>query len=311
MNRIVFISHSGNNIGLGHLHTLYPYIEYFKKLNFDVLFFSNNINDLNLIYSNFNLIKYEFNGSLNEKYNMLKNTLHENDILVTNFNRTYLFYYGIFFKKFKVKKWIQIDNPISYFAKYSDFTINGLEFVRNYFSLEIESHSLVSNKFILIPTSKKMNDIDYGSKSDNILVSMGGTDPKNIGIRVVKHLLAKNQNLFKKIIVLKGKNNSWDSYNWPDNVELIKYIKDIKSLMNEIKMIYTTPGLSFFEFLTSKIPIVLVDNGNDEWSLKLSKQLSRYLNVYYLKDENNFSVDSKSRPKFVDSEFIINNYILN
>lgn len=308
LNRIVFISHSGIKIGLGHLHSLYPYIEYFNKLNFDILFFSNNINDLNLIYSNFCLEKYEFKGSLNEKYHILKNTLQENDILVTNFNRTYLFYYGVFFKKFKVKKWIQIDNPISSFAKYSDITINGLEFVRNYFSLKIDSHTLVSNKYILIPSSKRMNDIKYSSKSENILISMGGTDPKNIGISLVKNLLAKNQNLFKKIIVLKGKNNSWDLYNWPENVELIKYISDIKSIMNEIKMIYTTPGLSFFEFLTSKIPIVLV--GSDEWSLKLSKQLSRYLNVFYLENENSVSIDSKSRPKFVEPEFIINKYIL-
>lgn len=308
MKKIIFCTHSGKKIGLGHLFTIYPYVKYLLKSNYKVVVFSSNINDLNFVFNDLNIDKLVLNGSLKTKYEILRNHVGKDDILFTNYNRTYLFYFGSFFKQFKCHKWVQIDNPISTYAKLSDLTINGLEFVENFFSINIENYSHVSNKYVLISEKKNLSKFNFGLKKDKILVSMGGTDPKNIGIKIVKDLI-KNKNIsFSQIIVLQGKNSDWPKFKWPDKVILINFVDDLKPYLKGIKLVFTTPGLSFFEFLSSSITINLV--GTDEWSSKLGTQLSRYKDVCFYNQGVLISKDSKLRPKFRKIEEIMNKHIL-
>ncbi len=308
MKKIIFCTHSGKKIGLGHLFTIYPYIKYLLKSNYKVVVFSSIMNDLNFAFHDLNIDKFVLKGSLKTKFKILKSYIGKNDILFTNYNRTHLFYFGSFFKQFKCQKWIQIDNPISNYAKLSDLTINGLEFVKNFFSLNIEHYSHVSNKYVLISEKKNLSNFNFGLNSNKILVSMGGTDPKNIGIKIVKDLIRNKNSSFSQIIVLKGKNSDWSKFKWSDKVILVDFVDDLKPYLNGVKLVYTTPGLSFFEFLSSSVPIALV--GIDEWSSKLGIQLSRYKDVSFYNDEILISNDNKSRPKFSKIEEIMNKQIL-
>lgn len=144
-------------------------------------------------------------------------------------------------------------------TKYADSVINAL-----YDNCKIPN-SYTGEKYVclreefLIQKPKTFMD-----KVKNIIVLFGGTDPSNLTEKV--YMLAKKEK-YKNIIFtfICGVGSSFEIKNSPDNIQVLKNVKNLSKYMSEADLAFTSQGRTVYELASLGVPsIVMAQNEREK-----------------------------------------------
>ncbi len=91
----------------------------------------------------------------------------------------------------------------------------------------------------------------------NILISFGGEDPENLSLRLLKVLLSDSIFRREQITVVQG--SLFTRKSWPREIRILKDVWDLKNLLMEFDLVFTSYGLTCFESLAAGVPVILLN----------------------------------------------------
>ena len=152
------------------------------------------------------------------------------------------------FKKFYSKTiTIGIDEGGAYRGNF-DYLIDCLP------NLEKSKPNISSTGFLKLPTKKKDKINSSFTKPLKILLTFGGEDAADLSNRLLKEL-KKSSLKISKIGLIMGP--LFGNRSYPEDVEIINGSKDILNTFADWDLVFTSFGLSCFEALYSKTPVIL------------------------------------------------------
>ncbi len=261
---------TGKLAGTGHFFRCLKIYEilkkkYNKKLNFYFLF--KNFKDSKKIVNKYikkNIITYD--NKFKEKISFLR----PGDLIINDTPNKIDKEFLSFCEKKSIKNLILIDHDKIKF-KYNYFTINGIFYFKKI--LEKKKNLFQGPKYIIL--DKKFSSIKkVKSKKFRILVTTGGTDNKNILLKIY-NCLKNLPNIYFYFVVGPGfkKNNPINKLK-KNNIFLIKNKVDLTKYYKNTDLSITAGGISMFEsILTRNITLVTELYQNQKYSIKYLKKL--------------------------------------
>jgi len=104
-----------------------------------------------------------------------------------------------------------------------------------------------------------------------VLISFGGEDPANLSSSLLDSLLKSDLLHGKDINLVIGP--LFKEKNWPDEIRLIRNCNDLRSIMADYDLIFTSYGLTCFEALASGAAVILLNPS------RYHQRLSRFLRI--------------------------------
>jgi len=283
---VIFRVDFGDNIGFGHLKRSLVYAKQFKKVIYvskiEETQFNNN---KHLIPYRLEIIKNE------EQFFQIVKLLKPKQVIVDNYNFT-PFYQQKFKKLFPTIKLSCFDDEY-----------------KNYYCDEIINHNLGVKKWkyknpeivsIIPPLIRDefKNLKKYKGNRNGIFISIGGTDAKNISLKIIK--LCKNY----KINLFTTTSNK----NLKKLKKVSKIYKNIKLFINKdvsLGMVNSewgiiTPSVISYEALYMKLPFIAIEVADNQ------KEVASYLRkkrIKVLKIRELYKLSCKGRVKRVDWRF--------
>ena len=268
-NKIIyFIFDVGGEFGLGHLKRCQILGKEFIKNGFFCFYISENIHKINL--SKFIISKDSFIKEINNK---------DLEVIYENNDKPLL---TIIDKKYLDKNFISIINKYSKVLQIDDFKRElNADYIlnNNHFLKKIKYKDLIEENIIF---GKKYNLIDkyyfnlknnYQINSKNILISMGGEDPNNHTLKILRLLRKLDKSICKKIIIGPSHPNPKsiiDECNqYHLNFTLISSPNSLKRYFWNIKIAFSACGLTLRDLIASGIPTIAIPIEKDqEYSYK-------------------------------------------
>jgi spore coat polysaccharide biosynthesis predicted glycosyltransferase SpsG len=283
---------SGKFAGTGHFYRclkIYSFLrkKYKNKLKYFFLF-----KDLN---GSKKIVKKHLNKNLILYKNNFKNSIsfmEKNDLIINDTPKKIDKPFLSFCRKKKISNLVLIDHDkINFSSKY--YLINGIF----YFKKRIKRSSNVFQGFKYIILDKEYESINKKTSNNlKILISMGGSDNKNLVYKIYNYLKVLSN---IKIYVVVGpafkKNNPILKVR-NKNFFLIKNNKNLKPFFEKTDVSITAGGISMFESIASKnITLVTELYENQKYSISKLKEL-KMINVIGKKNH----INSKKLIKIVD-----------
>ncbi len=309
-SNIYIFTEAGDAIGFGHLTRC---LALYEKINSKSINVKIIINGENFEKNLFN-IDYEKKDWRDIEY--LSKTLNKNDYAIID---SYLADKEIYnFVSLRCKKVLYIDdnmrinypkgivvNPSIYSKKLPYLRNEDIEYL-------LGKDYIILRKEFLTPS----NRIKSG-KVKNVLVTLGGTDPRNLTPKVIKILKEIDSNINIKVIVGNGFENLEEIEKQVDSkVKLFFNLKaqEMKEAMENSDFVISACGQTIYELLALKIPflpIIVIDNqiNNGNGLLKLGikpimfdlknlqKEVANRLKGPFIIDD---TVDGKGSDRIID-----------
>ncbi len=259
-------------IGIGHVTRCLHFANNFK--NYEIYFFIKKNTRIKEFISSYNyrVIELQNDFSKNEELEIL--TSYSSNLLILDIRGEKDDYYKDFSEKFK--KILRFDDSINSINIYSDFYLNYNLYSENIkFSAVNEKCNLFLGPkyYVINPIFTKYENYKKLIRDhvENILITMGGSDPKNLTLKIIEtivnlpniHLnvvLGKLYTNFDKINLLK---KGFDS-----KITLFHDIHDMPEKMTNNDLIITSGGNTSFEAAFMGIPGTLINQ--NELQLKNS-----------------------------------------
>jgi len=295
-NLIFFIFDVGGEFGLGHLKRCNILSKEFIKEGFSCIYITENFNKIDLL-------KFIDNKKIKSKE-------IENKNLKKFYESNQKPFLTVIDKKFLNTKFISIIKKYSKILQIDDFKreLNSDYILNtNHFSKEVKYKDVKKHNIMF---GKKYNLIDnyyfnlkdnYQINSKNILITMGGEDPNNHTLKILK-LLRKLDNFFcKKIIIGPCHPNPQsiidECKEFHNNFSIISSPNSLKSYFCDVKIAFSACGLTLLDLIASGIPTIAIAIEQDQ--------------EYFLKNclDNNLVFYKKSLEKLQqDKPFLIDNF---
>ncbi len=288
--KIFFIFDVGGEFGLGHLKRCKIFGQEFTKKGFTCVYVTENSNKINL--SKF----------IDKDHNQIKEIKNEN--LIDFYEKNQKPFLTIIDKKFLNNEFI---SNIKIFSKTlqiddfkrelnSDYILN-----TNHFLNEVKYEGFSDENIIF---GKKYNLIDtyyfnlknkYQINSRNILITMGGEDPNNHTLKILKLLRKLDNSICKKIIIGPSHPNPKsiiDECNeFHANFLLISSPHSLKTYFCNIKIAFSACGLTLLDLIAAGIPTIAIPIEKNQ--------------EYFLQNclKNNLASDNKDLEKLEKDQF--------
>lgn len=248
--KILFLTEASNKIGYGHLSRCLSLSEVLKSRY--KFFFLSKYNIKEFISESFNTIKFQNCNQI--KFDCLI-------IDLKNINKTYLNQ----IKKLKIKKKIIISDKI--FSKLNP-SLSIIPYINKIKTNK--KRNIISGLDAIILNKNLINIAKYKKKkinSKNITICLGGSDPKNFTLRIIKDLIKINLNLNFTVIIgsLYKEKNEKKLRNTVRRLKSFKIIKNPKNLYNifqKSKFAIINSGNVKYEFVALGVPFLLFANDN-------------------------------------------------
>lgn len=286
--------------------------KYNKKINFYFLF--KNFKDSKKIvskYINKNIIIYD------KKFKKKISFLKQDDLIINDTPKKIDKEFLNFCEKKSIKNLILIDHDKIKF-KYNYFIINGIFYFKK--KLNKKRNLFQGPKYILL--DKKFLSIKkVKSKKFRILVTTGGTDNKNILLKIY-NCLKNLPNIYFYFVIGPGfkKENPINNLK-KNNVFLIKNKVDLTKYYKNTDLSVTAGGISMFEsILTKNITLVTELYQNQRYSIQYLKKLGIIFVIgkkniifkkklfaivlKYIKEKNNKSLNYPKKFNLIDGKSI-------
>ncbi len=278
--RILFITRYGENYGMGHLKRSLLLADKLNK-NFNIYFSLNNDKDFPLKILNKNSYQIIL-------YNELVEFVRKEGIferVIVDHRDT-----GIeemeFYKKLGPVISIDDTGPG---GQRSDFNIQTLPYLKNH---KKNKYNFDGLEYLLLKKSKSKEKKEINNPPKNVLITFGGSDPKQLSNKVAPILSAMGYN----ITLIIGPFFK-DEIKVIENCNIAKDVDDLSSYIEDSDLIITSFGLTFFESLILKRPILLINP--TKYHDKLTEEFGY---PYYLKRE-------KNKDEFIEFEKNLNNIL--
>ncbi len=274
--KIIFRTNAGRE-GLGHLNRVYAIYTALAKIeHFDGLFLVNDLARKSLINWNVPNVKIITSEDYNAKdIGLLKK--HNPDIIIIDTYKASEDYFISIGKELSLII-VLFDDNIQYNNIEIDILINGNIFANKlkYDNRIKFQKALLGPKYLVMNPDfwKKEKKKELPSNISNILITCGGSDPKNIMLQFIKWL--KHEDLIKKVVIgpyfeeekIKNIKCIID-----DSFELIDKPIGLKQHIENSDIILTASGSTVYEVLSlNKIPIIFCI-GNDQ--ILISEELEK------------------------------------
>ncbi|KPA09276.1 pseudaminic acid biosynthesis-associated protein PseG [Candidatus Magnetomorum sp. HK-1] len=161
--------------------------------------------------------------------------------------------------------------------------------------IEPYTQLLIGREYVLLRkefAKYKKYDKNFFSNRNNILITMGGGDPENVTLLVLKAINELNLNELNNIVII-GANNpnleSLNSYalNMCCNFQLFYNVKDMPSLLEWAHLVISATGSSCYEFNYMKVPFINITIAENQVNLA---NMTHLLGGYSLGWYNNISI---------------------
>lgn len=262
--KIVVRADGNNLIGMGHITRCLHFVENLKGKFYIIFFFKKNPRlkeYLNIC--NYNSFELDSDITLKEEIDIV--TENSSNLLILDIRDEDNKYYKTYCNAYN--KTLQFDDSSQEITIFSDLYLN--------YNLYSENIKLVlKNKdcklylgpryYILNPVFKRFENYKrtFDRSAKNILITMGGADPKNLTIKIIKALI-KLENiqiniilgkLFQKFDEIEQIKNKFSS-----KISIFPDIKNMEEFMLKNDLIITTGGNTSFEAAFVGIPGILIN----------------------------------------------------
>ncbi len=120
-------------------------------------------------------------------------------------------------------------------------------------------------EYVILRPEFYKNYVKVNNKIPNILVMMGGTDPHNLTLKVLKQLLAKKEQLHLSVIMRKDHIDYDAIKSLSSNLRIYSDVKNMAEFLNGIDFAVITFGMSAYELLAMHIPAVHICLDDEHW----------------------------------------------
>ena len=274
------------NIGIGHLIRLTNFVKFLKISKKKLFWFikgdktmANKIlkkNNLKNIFFLKERGKYKILNTIKKKnINLIIFDISHKSNLIGNKLNNYI----NFFKKNDLKI-VSFDHPHK--KTNSDLSIMPYTF-KNYKNtknnLKIKGH-----KYFIFPkefeqTSKLKKKIK--KNPENIIISLGGTDPKNVIANILNQILSSNLNFKVKILYGFNKKALLGNFNNMQNIKFVNYQNQIHKLLFWADLAIINEGNIKFETGALGIPSIMINTVERDNSI-LIKDFLKFRTVKYI-----------------------------
>ncbi|MDE1840480.1 MAG: hypothetical protein KGI09_01215 [Thaumarchaeota archaeon] len=254
--RIAFRVDSSKTLGLGHLKRCLSIAEYFSKKGMECIFLISNNNKEEI--EKYGHIVFKVNQTHTEGI-MIKKILEKEKckaLIIDSKRKSILKIIKSVKDSVKV---VLIDNR--QFANHADLAI--LPGIREQFGVCPEN-CLVGPKYVIINPEFKQQKTR--KKKNVILLSMGGSDKKNITFRIVSEF-KKVTSDFKLLVILGkfyvGENKLRKLISNDDRFKIIKDPQNFPHLMFECSVGIIAFGITVYESVFARLPTFVISHSNE------------------------------------------------
>lgn len=297
--RILFITRYGENYGMGHIKRSLLLADKLNK-NFNIYFSLGDDKNFPLNISIKNEYKIILNNELEEfinKEGIFERIIvdkRDTDILEMDFYK-------------KLGPVISIDD-VGQGGQRSDFIIQTLPYLQNF---KKNKYNYDGIEYLLLKKAKIKDKNEINNPPKNVLITFGGSDPKKLSNKMASLF----SQLGYSVTLIVGPFFN-DEIKAIENCNIVKDIDDLSSYIEKSDLVVTSFGLTFFESLILKTPILLInptiyhdklteefgypyylkpEKGKEELD-EIKKNLNNILNVMI--NENVFISDLSNNPLF-------------
>jgi len=267
LKNILFRVDASYTIGLGHITRCIALAKQFSKINCNIYFaIKNNKITIDLLKKNkLNFIIARNNLSTEYNYSIWIEKIikrHYIDTFIGDIRD------GLpikLIKKLKKKNilTIAIDEPSRY-AKECDICFYPPHAKIN--QKEYKGKIYQGIEYIILRDEFYKNYQKKKNNIPNILVMMGGTDPYNLTLEVVKQLLTLKQN-FNISVVIKKEHQDYDTLNnLSQDIKIYSDIKNMAKFLTKIDFAIISFGVTAYELIAMKTPSIHICLDKDHWN---------------------------------------------
>lgn len=299
INRVIIFTEGGDNIGFGHITRCFALYEELIGREIETIFvvYGNNIDEIleGKEYVNIDWKNIEF----------LKNFLQKDDYIIIDSYLANLEIYNFISNNTKKCMYIDDNNRLKYpkGVILNPVLYEDLEYETTNHILRGKDYIIVRKEFLEYTQSLE--------KSIDILITLGGTDIRNLTPELIKILQEINPNLNIAIVIGKTFHNKEEIETLKtDKINLFYNISatDMRNLILKSKFVICGCGQSINEMLILKcnfLPILIADNQLRNYNFLLKKKI-----VKYAINSNNLKEMKKSIENFLQDKIMIN-FIIN
>jgi len=262
--KIIVRADGGFNEGLGHITRCIYFIKNFNS-SFDVIFCIKQNPEVKEFLTAQYYSVYEINPniSINEEIDYLVSL--SSDLLILDVrNKINLFFKRCAEKFNKVLRFDDSDRNISIYSKYY---LNYNLYAENidFDVINKDGKLFLGPKYyILNPSFKEYENYErsFRKRAKNILITMGGSDPKNLTTKIVKSII-KLKDIHLNVVLGKlyeyyGEIESLKN-NFKDKISIYKNIDNMPEMMAKNEIIIGTGGNTSFEAAYMGLPGILIN----------------------------------------------------
>lgn len=308
MKIVVFRTLGGFEIGYGHVYRCISLAKAIRQIfkNLKIIFIINN--EISKIIEE-NKFEYIISESFDFDFEIL-NEINSNLVIFDSYEANDLYLEQIT----KISKLLLFDdNNDLYDTKIADIILNGNIHAKDLsYNIETSTKYLLGLKYLVMREDYwDTNSID-NIKNNEILITTGGADSKNISPKIISSL--KEINLVKKIVIGPGYADETIDEIYKIKDKNTKIIMKPTSLINHIKnskYVISAAGSTIYEILSlNRIPIIFSIAKNQNIAYKYLekngiKTIGKYPNIKYneIKDYiDNFVDDDLKQNQLVDGK---------
>lgn len=297
------------SIGLGHLMRCMLISDYLKSKNVNTLFLSKTEQIEDWISEK----GYKFNilspsCTVEDELNIIEQVRIEKKIRIIlldiNNYKTFINpdeYHGYLDSLRKLSLFLISFEDLKDYPFYSDVVVIpyvGAEKVKLHDQQNCK-YLLGPKYFILREEFSKVNPINVRKKIENILITMGGSDPEGITLTVLNAFTETELNVNLKILIGglsqigdREIKNALSDYNGPYSI--IRNTKNMAQLMSSSDIAIINSGLTKYESSAVGLPSIVISN--NERHAKLMEQFAKYGSILHLG-----SVSEVSKHKIINT----------
>ena len=291
--------------------------EYFRSKKMMVIFLTKSDQiEKQITNKGFKIKKIPKTSSIEEELSYIKLLMFDNNIkiILLDINNYVTFRhfdeYRIYLDKLKKLSLFLIS-----FEDFKDYPYASDIVIIPYFGAEgIKLHNKPTCKYLLGPKYcilrdefLKIKHVAIRKKVESILITMGGSDPKGITMKVLKALNSTDIEVKLNVIIGKfsqiSKNNVKKVLgNYKGNYSIAKDVNNIAQLMSESDIAIINSGLTKYEISAVGLPGIVISN--NEKHCKQMDEFAKYGSVIHLGE-----VNAVQRHQITDAvRNIINNF---
>lgn len=299
INRVIIFTEGGDNIGFGHITRCSALYEELVERDIETIFvvYGNNIDEI--------LEGKEYINTDWKNIGFLKDFLQKNDYVIIDSYLANLEIYNFISNNTKECMYIDDNNRIKY---PKGIILNPVL----YEDLEYETtNPILRGKDYIIVRKEFLKYTQSLEKDIDILITLGGTDIRNLTPELIKILEELNSNFNIAIVIGKAFDNKkkiedlkTDKINLFYNISAI----EMRNLILRSKFVICGCGQSINEMLILKanfLPILIADNQLGNFNFLVKNEI-----VKYAINSNSLKEMKKSIKNFLQDKIMIN-FIIN